>query len=234
MLKRYLAKGGKVLFMLDPPDKPESGRAPEPHRRCSRTGRSRSATTSSSTSAAWDSCSAPGPKTPVAASYQPHPITERFKLLTAYRLARSVAPVAGGTSGKFPQTLVETSPNSWGETDIKTLSSDRRGHARRRQGGQGRSRLAGRRGVGAGDRRAGTGGRRQAGRHRRSRRRASSSSATRTSRPTAGSAFQGNRDLFLNTVNWLAQQENLISIRPRDPQDRRHHADGGPAEPVFC
>jgi ABC-type uncharacterized transport system involved in gliding motility auxiliary subunit len=31
----------------------------------------------------------------------------------------------------------------------------------------------------------------------------------------------GNRDLFLNAVNWLAQQENLISIRPRDPEDRR-------------
>jgi ABC-type uncharacterized transport system involved in gliding motility auxiliary subunit len=25
----------------------------------------------------------------------------------------------------------------------------------------------------------------------------------------------------MNAVNWLAQQENLISIRPRDPQDRR-------------
>jgi ABC-type uncharacterized transport system involved in gliding motility auxiliary subunit len=30
----------------------------------------------------------------------------------------------------------------------------------------------------------------------------------------------GNRDLFLNTINWLAQQENLISIRPRDPESR--------------
>ena len=33
--------------------------------------------------------------------------------------------------------------------------------------------------------------------------------------------IQGNRDLFVNTVNWLAQQENLIAIRPRDPSDRR-------------
>jgi ABC-type uncharacterized transport system involved in gliding motility auxiliary subunit len=32
---------------------------------------------------------------------------------------------------------------------------------------------------------------------------------------------QGNLDLFLNTVNWLAQQEDLIAIRPREPQDRR-------------
>jgi len=33
--------------------------------------------------------------------------------------------------------------------------------------------------------------------------------------------ISGNRDFFLNTVNWLAQQENLIAIRARDPEDRR-------------
>jgi ABC-type uncharacterized transport system involved in gliding motility auxiliary subunit len=32
---------------------------------------------------------------------------------------------------------------------------------------------------------------------------------------------QGNLDLFLNAANWAAQQENLIAIRPRDPEDRR-------------
>ena len=32
---------------------------------------------------------------------------------------------------------------------------------------------------------------------------------------------QGNRDLFLNTVNWVAQQENLIAIRPKQAGDRR-------------
>jgi ABC-type uncharacterized transport system involved in gliding motility auxiliary subunit len=31
----------------------------------------------------------------------------------------------------------------------------------------------------------------------------------------------GNRDMFLNIDNWLAQQENLISIRAKDPADRR-------------
>ena len=34
-------------------------------------------------------------------------------------------------------------------------------------------------------------------------------------------AIEGNRDLFMNTVNWLAQQENLIAIRPREAADRR-------------
>ena len=33
--------------------------------------------------------------------------------------------------------------------------------------------------------------------------------------------IQGNQDFFLNSVNWLAQQENLIAIRPREAQDRR-------------
>lgn len=31
----------------------------------------------------------------------------------------------------------------------------------------------------------------------------------------------GNADLFLNMVNWLTEDENLIAIRPRDPEDRR-------------
>lgn len=33
--------------------------------------------------------------------------------------------------------------------------------------------------------------------------------------------FQGNRDLFLNMANWLSSDEDLISIRPKDPEDRR-------------
>jgi ABC-type uncharacterized transport system involved in gliding motility auxiliary subunit len=37
----------------------------------------------------------------------------------------------------------------------------------------------------------------------------------------ANLGVEGNRDLFMNVVNWLAQQENLIAIRPKDPSDRR-------------
>jgi ABC-type uncharacterized transport system involved in gliding motility auxiliary subunit len=33
--------------------------------------------------------------------------------------------------------------------------------------------------------------------------------------------FQGNQDFFLNTVAWLAQDADLISIRPREPEDQR-------------
>ena len=30
-----------------------------------------------------------------------------------------------------------------------------------------------------------------------------------------------NLDLFVNMVNWIAEDEDLISIRPREPEDRR-------------
>jgi ABC-type uncharacterized transport system involved in gliding motility auxiliary subunit len=30
-----------------------------------------------------------------------------------------------------------------------------------------------------------------------------------------------NLDLFLNMVNWITEDEDLISIRPRDAEDRR-------------
>jgi ABC-type uncharacterized transport system involved in gliding motility auxiliary subunit len=33
--------------------------------------------------------------------------------------------------------------------------------------------------------------------------------------------FNGNSDLFLNMLNWLSSDEDLISIRPKDPEDRR-------------
>ncbi len=33
--------------------------------------------------------------------------------------------------------------------------------------------------------------------------------------------FKGNRDLALNTMNWLSSDEDLISIRPKEPEDRR-------------
>lgn len=33
--------------------------------------------------------------------------------------------------------------------------------------------------------------------------------------------FNGNNDLALNTINWLSSDEDLISIRPKDREDRR-------------
>ncbi|MFQ6618296.1 MAG: hypothetical protein ACE5QV_06375, partial [Fidelibacterota bacterium] len=32
---------------------------------------------------------------------------------------------------------------------------------------------------------------------------------------------QGNGDFFMNIVSWLVEDEDLISIRPKSPEDRR-------------
>ena len=37
----------------------------------------------------------------------------------------------------------------------------------------------------------------------------------------SATGIEGNKNLFMNTVGWLSQQENLISIRPKDADDRR-------------
>ena len=47
------------------------------------------------------------------------------------------------------------------------------------------------------------------------------------------SRFNGNRDLFLNMVNWLSSDEDLISIRPKEPEDRQLNITG-PTDVACC
>ena len=55
-----------------------------------------------------------GPEVPIAAKYNPHPITERFNVLTAYSLARSVTANPAGANNRFAQNLVETGAKQLG------------------------------------------------------------------------------------------------------------------------
>ncbi len=34
-------------------------------------------------------------------------------------------------------------------------------------------------------------------------------------------SFNGNADLFLNMINWLSDDEDLISIRPKTPESQQ-------------
>ena len=45
--------------------------------------------------------------------------------------------------------------------------------------------------------------------------------------------FNGNRDLFVNAVNWLASDEDLISIRPKEMEDRRVDLQPGQMAMIF-
>jgi ABC-type uncharacterized transport system involved in gliding motility auxiliary subunit len=47
------------------------------------------------------------------------------------------------------------------------------------------------------------------------------------------SAPVGNRDLALNMMNWLTSDEDLISIRPKEPEDRRLRVTGSAIRVLF-
>ncbi len=226
MLQRYLDKGGKLLLMLDPPDGAEA--APL----TGLIGLARAWGIDVGNNVVVDVSSVgqllgAGPSVPVVATYPDHPITENFGLITAFPLARSVTPVEGGTSGRTAQPIATTSAQSWAETDLAAVFAGSP-VARDESAGEkeGPVTLAAAIGIDA-----------------------PGAPATPEPPPPApgqpapetprkpqtrvvvigDSDFasnavlgtQGNRDLFLNAVNWAAQQENLIAIRPKQAGDRR-------------
>lgn len=217
ILQAYLARGGKVFFLLDPQTKAGAPDFPNLIALIKEWGIDPGTNIVLDTSGVGQMLGT-GPEVPIAAKYNPHPITERFNVLTAYSLARTVTANPAGANNRFAQNLVETGPGAWGETDIKALMSSG-------QVAQDDNDVKGPVSLGA----------------------AVSAPVTTTADPAAAPDAQdapkpesrvvvmgdsdfasnrwlgisGNRDLFLNSVNWLAQQENLISIRARDPEDRR-------------
>jgi hypothetical protein len=161
---------------------------------------------------------------PVAAQYPAHPITEGFRVITAYPMARSMTPIEGGSNSHTAQPLVNTSPQSWSEADLASLST---GKAQVEFNGdkgdkQGPITLAaavsavatvlpppsGNASPGAPD----------SQRQPESRVVAVGDSDFATNMAIG---ISGNRDFFMNSLNWLSQQENLIAVRPRQPEDRR-------------
>ena len=162
---------------------------------------------------------------PVAAQYPPHAITEGFRVITAYPMARSMTPIEGGSNAHVAQPLVNTSAQSWSEADLASLSTGKAEVAFNADKGdkQGPITLSA----------------------------AVSAPATVAPPPAAGNStpaspdserkpetrvvaigdsdfasnmaigISGNRDFFMNSLNWLSQQENLIAVRPRQPEDRR-------------
>jgi len=174
-----------------------------------------------------------GPETPLGVRYPTHDITKDLRgLATAFHTARSLKPGTATTEGVFAQSLVETAGAAWGETDFSGTSP---------QFDEGKD-TPGPVSLGAvatvtiptpspspGP----------------------SPSASPTDAPPprkdgrviaygdadfASNAFfgiQGNRDLFLNTVAWLAEDPDLITIRPKDPEDQRMFLTGRKQVVVF-
>ena len=235
LLRGYLEGGGKALFLLDPPETTEAADVPALVELIAEWGIEVGRDVVVDVSGVGQLLGTDA-SVPVAATYPPHPITDRFNLLTAYPLARSVEPANGAPSGRVADSFIETSPRSWAESNLAELATGEVALNEDQGDAPGPVSIAAAVSV-----------------------EVEAADSLETSEPdtepddeTAGSAdadddaeeadplrarvavigdsdfasngtlgIQGNRDLALNTVNWLAQQENLIAIRPREPEDRR-------------
>jgi ABC-type uncharacterized transport system involved in gliding motility auxiliary subunit len=216
-LKKYLEKNGKLLLMLDPAEKPDAPPLTNLIALAHDWG-------VDVTDALVVDASGMGrlfgadALVPIAAGYPSHPITERFNVLTAYPLSRALTVVQGGVNGRTASPVVESSPRSWSEADVKPLLTG--------DGGQvtmdepkgdkpGPITIAAAVSVASAE--------------------APKPENADAPKPEArvvvfgDSDFAsnnvlgvaGNKDMFLNTVGWLSQQENLISIRAKEAADRR-------------
>jgi ABC-type uncharacterized transport system involved in gliding motility auxiliary subunit len=139
---------------------------------------------------------------PLVAKYESHAITREMRnVASLFPLSRSVEP--GDSKDKITvEKLFSTTPRSYGTTDLSSREikvdpkKDKAGPLSLAVAGTYRTDKEGVQG-----RFVVTG---------------SSSFASNTAL-----GFGGNRDLFLNMVAWLSSDEDLISIRPKDPEDRR-------------
>ena len=227
-IRTYLKKGGKALFMLDPP-----------------VGESiRPATTLEGLLKEWSitlghdvviDISGMGQllgtdaSVPVVASYPSHPVTQNFNVLTAFPLAQSVKGEAGmALATANTQNLIQTSERSWSESDVKSLASGGKVSLDEAAGDhRGPITIALSLSMDAPD--AASAAANAAAD------KAAAKPADAAPKPqmriivigdsdfasNAASGIQGNADLFVNMTNWLTQQEDLISIHPRDAGDRR-------------
>jgi ABC-type uncharacterized transport system involved in gliding motility auxiliary subunit len=213
-INAYLGTGGKLLLLVDPPATSATPALPNVENLARQWGMQLDKNVIVDASGIGQLFGS-SYDTPVALNYPQHPITERFDVLTAFPLARSVTILAV-PGGRTPQAVVETGQRSWAETDIDSVAS------------KGGPKLESAKGDRQGPLIVGA---------------AVSAPVRAPSAPSGGDArpaetrvvvlgdsdfaagvaanISGNRDFFLNIVGWLSQQENLISIRPREPGDSR-------------
>ena len=155
-----------------------------------------------------------GPLVPIVNRYEPHPITKDLAgIMTLFPLTRSVEAAKTPPKGVTAQPLALTSAQSWGETD-KTVFT--KGEAKHDPGEKmGPLPVAVVATVDA-PTDAPTDAKTEGAAEKKG---AKARIVVVGTADFASNQFlgaQGNRDFFLNVVSWLAEQEDMISIRPKD------------------
>ena len=145
--------------------------------------------------------------------YDPHPITKDMGgVMTLFPLTRSVEPAKALPKGVQASPLAQTSRQSWGETDKNVFQTGKATPDPGEKTGPCRSRWWPRWTRSQAKAEAGRGGAKKALKARI----VVVGTADFASNQFLGA--EGNRDFFLNVVSWLAEEEDLISIRAKDPK----------------
>ena len=218
LLRGYLAKAGKLLVMVDPS---ENIKQPSPMPRL--TGLLTEWGVTATESVIVDVSGLTRVATvPVAAPpYPNHPITDRFSLITMFPFARAIVPAAGAPPERTAQPFVQTAPRTWAETNLATLENpDTLAPEPDKGDTAGPVSVAVAVAVPSTSPDAAAAEKKEGEETRTPETRL----AVFGDSDFAANQYlgiEGNGDLFMNTVNWLAQQESLIAIRPKEAADRR-------------
>ena len=217
LLRQYLANNGKLLVMLDPPDLKQ----PRPLARLTTLLRDWGVNVTDSIVVDVSGLTNVATVPVAAPPYPNHVITDRFNLITMFPMARAVTAAEGAPGDRTAQPIVQTTPRAWAEVNLASLDNPEGLQPDIDKGD-----IAGPVPLAVAVATPGkaeekpvsdtTGGEEQR------------SPETRVAVfgdsdfiANAYLGIEGNGDLFMNTVNWLAQQESLIAIRPREASDRR-------------
>jgi len=208
MIENYLKRGGKCLFLLDP-DAPQSY-ADFLESYGFDIGRDIVVDASG-----IGQLFGAGPTIPIVSQYEDHQLTKEFAVMTFFAEARSVSKAEEVPSGITFTELAKTSARSWGETSPLAEGriafdegADLKGPvpilAVAEREAEEPAAVEDKYDLGMGS--------------------VKTRLAVFGDSDFASNGYfrvQGNGDLFQNCVSWLAEEEDLISVRARDPEDRR-------------
>ncbi|HSL43957.1 MAG TPA: Gldg family protein [Anaerolineales bacterium] len=202
LLKDFLAEGGSLIVMEDPTALTEFGDAADP--------------LADMLAQDWGitydddvviDLNSPQPTTAAAAYYDAgHPVTINMNnLVTFFPFSRSLQ-MSGATEGVTLTPLIQTNERSWGETDFDSLTGGG-------QVGLDADETPGPLTLAVAGENASTGGR---------------VVVFGTSTFAADQFFDayGNGDMFINSIDWAAVQEDLANITPKTPTERTFNIPG--------
>ncbi|MGE5488104.1 MAG: GldG family protein [bacterium] len=201
-IKTYIEKGGRALIMVDPPlafgnqQPPANDALVKLLQGWGVTVNKDLALDTSGVGQIFGL----GPEIPLVTDYDTHAIVREMRgIATVFPLVRTLDVKSDGAASV--EKLLETSENSYATTSLGSNQiridpkKDKRGPFVLAAAGTLKGEQEGRFVV--------TGG------------------SMWASNNFLNSRSVGNRDLFLNMMNWLSSDEDLIAIRPKDPEDRR-------------